>query len=178
MTRKSTPTTYGTVAVSIHWLTVILIVTLLASGMLADDTKDAASKASILSVHAPMGIAVLLLTLARLVWWWHFDARPEPLGGDPAWQEKTAKAVHALLYVVILSMASSGIALLILSEAGSILFAGEPGPLPDFSDFAPRVPHGIGAKILLLLFAGHAGAALYHHLIKGDATLRWMWFGR
>ncbi|AKI01189.1 cytochrome B561 [Hoeflea sp. IMCC20628] len=178
MTRKSTPTTYGTVAVSIHWLTVILIVALLASGMLADDTTDAASKAEILSVHAPMGIAVLLLTLARLVWWWRLDAWPEPLGGDLAWQEKAAKAVHALLYLVILGMAASGITLFVLSGAGAILFAGAPGPFPDFSDFAPRGPHGIGARILLVLFAGHAGAALYHHFIKGDATLRRMWFGR
>jgi cytochrome b561 len=178
MTAKSTSTTYGSVAVSIHWITALLIIGLLASGTLAEESADPATKARILSAHAPMGIAVLLLTLGRLAWWWRFDNRPAPLGGDPAWQEKTAKLVHGLLYLVILAMAASGIGLFVLSGAGDIIFGGAPGPLPDFTTFAPRVPHGIGAKTLLGLFVLHAGAALFHHFIKRDATLRRMWFGR
>ncbi|WP_375588882.1 cytochrome b [Hoeflea alexandrii] len=178
MTTKSTPNTYGSVAVSIHWITALLIIGLLVSGTLAEESADPATKARILSAHAPMGIAVLLLTLGRLVWWWRFDSRPAPLGGEPAWQEKTAKLVHGLLYVVMLAMAASGIGLFVLSGAGDIIFGGAPGPLPDFNTFAPRLPHGIGAKILLGLFVLHAGAALFHHFIKRDATLRRMWIGR
>jgi cytochrome b561 len=177
MTRKSSSTAYGAVAVGIHWLTVLLIVALLGSGMLADETSDPAAKARILTAHAPMGIAVLLLTLARLIWWWRFDTHPEPLGGDPAWQIKAAKAVHGLLYLVVLAMTASGIGLFVLSGAGDIIFGGAPGPLPDFNEFAPRLPHGIGAQLLLVLFVAHAGAALYHHFVKRDATLRRMWFG-
>lgn len=178
MTRKSSSTVYGAVAVGIHWLTVLLIIALLGSGMLADETRDPAAKALILSAHAPMGIAVLLLTLARLVWWWRFDTHPEPLAGDPAWQIKAAKAVHGLLYLVVLAMAASGIGLFVLSGAGDIIFGGAPGALPDFNEFAPRLPHGIGAQLLLGLFLAHAGAALYHHFVKRDTTLRRMWFGR
>ncbi|MDP3526504.1 MAG: cytochrome b [Hoeflea sp.] len=178
MSMKSSPTTYGAVAVSIHWLSALLIVGLLASGMLADETGDPATKARILSAHAPMGIAVLLLTLARIVWWWRLDSHPAPLAGDPAWQMKAARAVHGLLYIVVLGMAASGIGLFVLSGAGAIVFGGAPGPLPDFADFAPRVPHGIGAKLLAALFIGHAGAALYHHFVKRDATLTRMWFTR
>ena len=177
MTSKSSSTAYGTVAVSLHWLTVLLIIALLGSGMLADETSDPAAKAQILTAHAPMGIAVLLLTLARLVWWWRFDTHPEPLGGDPAWQTKAAKAVHGLLYLAILVMAASGIGLFALSGAGDIIFGGAPGPLPDFGGFAPRLPHGIVAKLLLALFVLHAAAALFHHFVKRDATLRRMWFG-
>jgi cytochrome b561 len=97
MTAKSTSTTYGSVAVSIHWITALLIIGLLVSGTLAEESADPATKALILSAHAPMGIAVLLLTLGRLAWWWRFDNRPAPLGGDPAWQETIAKLVHGLL---------------------------------------------------------------------------------
>lgn len=177
MTSKSSSTAYGTVAVSLHWLTVLLIIALLGSGMLADETSDPAAKAQILTAHAPMGIAVLLLTLARIVWWWRFDTHPEPLAGDPAWQTKVAKAVHGLLYLAILVMAASGIGLFALSGAGDIIFGGAPGPLPDFGDFTPRLPHGIVAKLLLALFVLHAAAALFHHFVKRDATLRRMWFG-
>lgn len=178
MSMKSSPTAYGAVAVAIHWLSAILIIALLISGMLADEATDAGHKASILTAHAPMGIAILILTLVRIAWWWRFDTQCEPLGGDPAWQVKMAKAVHGLLYLVVLAMAASGIAMFVLSGAGDIIFGGAGGPLPDFADFTSRIPHGIGAKLLLALFVGHAGAALYHHFIKRDATLKRMWFVR
>jgi cytochrome b561 len=178
MTRKSSATTYGSVAISIHWLSALLIIALFASGVLAENTTDPETKALILTAHAPMGISILVLTLFRLIWWWRFDTKPAPLGGDPAWQETTAKVVHILLYVVMLGMAASGIGMFVLSGAGEILFGGAPGPLPDFNEFAPRTPHGIGAKLLLALFVLHAGAAIYHHLIKRDQTLKRMWFPR
>ncbi|APC68490.2 hypothetical protein G7939_08750 [Ralstonia solanacearum] len=50
--------------------------------------------------------------------------------------------------------------------------------LPDFHAFAPRVLHGIGARLLLLMALVHAGAALYHHFIRRDGLLRRMWFGK
>lgn len=178
MAIKSSPTAYGNVAAGLHWLTALLIIALLVSGTVADNATEPAIKASVLTVHAPMGVTVLLLTLVRLFWWWRIDTRPPPLGGDPAWQERLAKAVHILLYLLILVMAASGISLFVLSGAGNILFGGAPGPLPGFADFAPRIPHGIGAKVLLALLVGHAGAAFFHHYIKKDATLRRIGFGR
>lgn len=176
MTMKSSSTTYGAVAVSLHWLSVLLIIALLGSGMLAEETVDPGAKASVLSAHAPMGAAILILTLGRLIWWWRFDTHPEPLPGGPAWQAIAARAVHGLLYLVLIGMAASGIGMFALSGAGDMIFGGAPGPLPDFNDFAPRIPHGIGAKLLIILLAGHAGAALYHHFVKRDATLKRMWF--
>lgn len=175
MPLKSTPSTYGNVAVSIHWLTVILIIALLASGFRAAGTIDPAAKAALLRIHAPMGGAILLLTLTRLVWWWRFDKKPAPVEGGPAWQERIARYVHILLYIVVLGIAVSGVSMFVVSGAGPIVFGGT-GILPDFTDFPPRTPHGLGARALLALAALHAGAALYHHFIKRDVTLKRMWF--
>jgi len=77
---------------------------------------------------------------------------------------------------VMIGMAASGIGMFVLSGAGDILFGGAPGPLPDFDNFAPRVPHGIGAKLIIALLALHIGAALYHHFLRRDQTLRRIWF--
>lgn len=176
MSAKSSPTTYGKVAVAIHWLSVALILALLGSGFRAGQTTDLAAKAFILKAHAPLGIAILLLTLTRLIWWWQFDSKPKPLGNAPEWQERIAQLVHVAFYIVIIGMAVSGISMFILSGAGDILFNGAPGQLPDFSQFLPRVPHGIGAKVFVGLLILHAGAALYHHFIRRDETLRRMWF--
>ncbi len=176
MSAKSSNTSYGYVAKSIHWVSLILIVALLASGFRAAETVDATAKAQILSAHAPLGIAILILTLLRLIWWWAIDTKPAIVETSPRWQERAARAVHILFYIIIFGMGASGIGMLVLSGAGPILFAGTEGTLPDFTLYAPRGPHGFGASAIVVLITVHAGAALYHHFVQRDATLRRMWF--
>ncbi len=64
----------------------------------------------------------------------------------------------------------------ILSGAGPILFAGADGPLPDFDTLGPRVPHGLGARLLIALVVLHASAAIYHQYVRKDGLLSRMWF--
>ena len=162
---KSSPDRYGSVAVTIHWLTAILIV-----------AADSAIQAGFLRVHIPAAIIVLLLTLFRIVWWWRFDRKPIPVEGPPPWQGRFARFVHVAFYVVILGMVASGIGMMVLSGAGPIIFGGS-GDLPDFHDYPPRVPHGIGAPLLIVLLVFHAGAALYHQFVLRDGLLGRMWYG-
>lgn len=178
MSRKSSDLHYGTVAVTLHWLSALLIIVLLGSGFRAGQTIDPVAKADILRFHAPLGITILLLTLARIVWWWRFDTKPAAIGSEPRWQEISAKTVHVLFYIVIIGMTASGIGMLVVSGAGPILLGGAEGTLPNFNLFLPRVPHGLGARAMVALLVLHAGAALYHHFVKRDVTLRRMWFGR
>ena len=177
MSMKSGSDRYGTMAVSVHWLSAALILVLIASGFRAAGTVDPAVKAQLLRIHVPVAIAVLLLTLLRVVWWLAIDRRPDPVVGPPLWQERSARVVHLLFYVVILGMIASGIGMMVLSGAGSIIF-GQGGVLPDFWKFAPRVPHGIGARLLFALLVLHVGAALYHHFVLRDGLLWRMWFGK
>jgi cytochrome b561 len=178
MAIKSTQTKYGTVAVTIHWLSALLILALLGTGFCAANTIDPVAKAQILSVHAPLGIAILILTLIRIAWWRFADHKPDPVSGSSAWQNRGARIVHVLFYVVIIGMSASGIGMFVLSGAGEIIFGGGIEPLPDFNDYSPRIPHGIGARIFVALLLAHVGAALYHHSIKRDNALRRMSFGK
>ncbi|MGJ8532082.1 MAG: cytochrome b [Alphaproteobacteria bacterium] len=171
---KSTKQSYGRFAVSIHWLSAILILVLLGSGLRSDMTLDPAVKIMILRVHIPVAILVLVLTVVRLVWWWRFDKKPAPLDGTPSWQESIAVWTHRLLYVLLFVMLGSGIGLSILSGAPDAVFGN--AELPDFSQYPPRIAHGIAAKILAGLIVLHAGAALFHHFMKRDVTLKRMWF--
>lgn len=175
---KSTSSKYGNVAITIHWLSALFILALLGSGFRAGSLVDSAAKASVLSVHVPLGIIILLLTLARVAWWVFADRKPNHQTGDPAWQTMSAKVVHFLFYIVIFGMAASGIGMMILSGAGSILFGGSDTPLPDFWNYLPRIPHGIGARVMVALLVLHVGAALYHHFIKKDGLIWRMWFGK
>ena len=177
MSIKSTELRYGFVAILLHWTTAVLILVLILSGFRADGMTDSVAKAGVLSLHVPLGISVFLLTLLRLVWWRVADRKPAPLP-MPRWQDRSAHAIHVLFYVVILGMGASGMAMLALSGAAPILFGESSVALPDFHDFGPRAPHGLGAMVLVAMFVLHAGAALYHQLVKRDGLLSRMWFGR
>lgn len=175
---KSRSDRYGAVAVTVHWLSAALILVLLGSGFRAGNEADVTAKAEFLRVHIPVAVAVLFLTVFRIVWWWRFDDKPLPVVGAVALQERLARWVHLGFYVLILGMVASGTGMMALSGAAPAVF-GLPDAmaLPDFNLYPPRVPHGIGAMLLVVLLVLHAGAALYHHFMRRDGLLRRMWYG-
>lgn len=175
---KSTPNRYGALPVTIHWLTALLILMAIITGFRAGGSVDPAVKADLLRVHIPAAIVILLLTLVRIVWWFFLDKKPLPVKGAPAWQEWLARAVHLLFYIVILGMVASGIGMIVLSGAGPAIFSGTATELPNFLQYGPRIPHGLGANLLVALLVAHVGAALYHHFIRQDGLLWRMWYGR
>jgi cytochrome b561 len=178
MALKSTQDRYGAVAITIHWLAAALIVALLVSGFRVSGAADPAAKAAFLRFHAVMGVAILVLTLARIAWWWFADRKPLPVAGQPPLLHRAASAVHVVFYVVIVGLAASGIGMMVLSGAGPIVFGAASGTLPDFWTVPPRVPHGIGVRVLIALLILHVAGALYHHFIRGDRLLARMGIGR
>jgi cytochrome b561 len=175
MSRKSTSTRYGSVAVAIHWTSAAAIVLAFAAGWVVANVAAPAGQPPILIAHIALGTCVLLLTLLRIVWWLVADQRPAPPAGQPEWQRTTAGLVHGALYLIVLVMAASGIVTVLLSGAIPAMVAG--GPVPDFSGLAPRLVHGLLSRLLLLLLAVHVGAVLYHHFVRGDRLLARMGIG-
>jgi cytochrome b561 len=178
MALKSTQDRYGAIAIVIHWFAAALIVALLISGFRVSGAADPATKAASLRFHAVMGVAILALTLARIAWWWFADRKPRPVEGQPALLHRAATAVHVLFYVIIVGLATSGVGMMVLSGAGPIVFGGASGALPDFWNYPPRIPHGIGVRVLIALLILHVAGALYHHFVRGDRLLARMGIGR
>lgn len=176
MALKSTPDRYGTVAVWMHWLSAVLILVLLATGFRAANALDAGGKALLLRLHVPLAVAVLLLTLARIGWWLGYDQTPEPVDGSTSGEQRLARAVHVLVYAVLLAMSLSGIGMMILSGALPAIFTDHPVWLPSFWRYPPRLLHAFGARLLLALLAFHIAAASYHHVVRRDRLLRRIWF--
>jgi len=175
MSLKSTPARYGSVAITIHWASALAVVLAWIAGFVVANTMPAGPGTPILLVHITLGLIVFALTLLRLLWWFALDHRPAEVGGQPRWQRLLAGSVHAALYVLLLLLASSGIATLILSGAVPTLLAG--GPIPDLSGLVPRIAHGIMSRVLLGLFVLHVGAALFHQFIRHDHLLARMGVG-
>lgn len=168
---KSSVDRYGAVAIAIHWIAAALILALLVSGFRAANLSDAATKAGVLRFHVAGGLLVLLLTLARIAWWAFADTKPLPVAGASRLQNGLARVVHVLFYIVTLGMAASGIGMMVLSGAGAILFGDAGGLLPDFTRFPPRVPHGLGGRLMVALFVLHTAGALHHQFILRDRLL-------
>jgi cytochrome b561 len=170
---------YSPLARILHWGAALAILGLLGTGFAAANAADAAGKAALLRLHLPLGLLALALTLLRLVVWWR-DARagrrPAPAPGTPAWQGGAAKAVHLLLLALSLGMVASGVGMVALTGAAPAIFGG--GRLPDFHEVLPRIPHGIGGRLLALLVLLHVAAALHHALVRRDGTLARMGLGR
>jgi len=175
---KSTPSHYGAIPVTIHWLTALLILIAIITGFRAGGSIDPAAKVALLRVHIPTAIAIFLLTIGRIVWWLFLDRRPLPVQGSSAWQVWLARAVHLLFYVVILGMVASGIGMILLTGAGPAILRGQGAELPDFTLYLPRTVHRHGAIFLVALFIMHIGAALYHHFMRRDGLLWRMWYSR
>lgn len=177
MSYKSTPEQYGRVAVALHWMGALLVLTALVVGFRAADLADAEAKAALLRVHVAAGISAAVLTAGRAAWWL-IDRRPLPMAGIGRLEARLAYGAHLVIYAAIFVMAASGVATVLLSGAWPVLFATTGGELPDFADYPTRTVHGAGAQVLSALLLLHVGAALYHHFVRRDRLLRRMWFAR
>jgi len=178
MPARSSATRYGSVAITIHWLTAIAVFGMLASGLIASGMTDEAGKVTLLRGHAIMGVLIGVLTVLRIIWWWAIDRRPGDVAGISRLQARASRFVHYALYAVVLVLVSSGLATLVLTGANLQLFGGAPLPLPDFNLAPPFTVHGILARVLIALLIGHIGAALYHQFVRHDHLLARMGLGR
>lgn len=165
---------YGGIAVGIHWVTALAIVLLLASGLAAANWSGPVP-VNLIRIHVVLGISVVVLTILRIIWWLAVDTRPVGIGGVPRWQALAARAVHVLLYLIVLVMGASGLGLLVLSNALPALIGD--APLPDFALFPPLLVHSLAAKVLIGLAVLHVAAALFHQFVRRDRLLARMGLG-
>lgn len=151
------------------------MVVLLGSGLRAGLSVEPEVEAQALRVHLPVATLVLVLTVMRLFRCLRVETKAVPLPGVPQWQASLAHCVHRGLHFALLALLASGIAMSLLSGLPAALFG--TAPFPELVDLPPRLGHRIAAIALGGSLAAHVGAALYHHLILKDATLRRMWRG-
>lgn len=172
----NTPERYGTAAILMHWLMVLLLV----GSYVTMEFEHAlpGSEASVEAWHYMFGLSVLVLAALRLAVRLVGPApqiRPQP----PAWQRRVAKLTHAALYLFMIAMPVLG--WLTLSGEGEI--ARVPGlglPIPVLAGVGEPLGetteelHKIVAVAGYWLIGLHTAAALYHHYLVRDDTLRRM----
>lgn len=167
-----------------HWLGAAMVFGMLGLGFFmtrADLT--AAAKFDLYQTHKTFGFLTLLLTIARLATR-ALVAAPASLATHSRLVAKASRAAQFALYFGMLGMGLSGwtrvsaaivpipIELFGLGVAPAI------APMnPELSETMARV-HAALAYALATLVAVHVAAALKHHFVDRDATLRRMLGGR
>lgn len=163
----------------LHWLMAILIVAMLYVGV--GMVASLSHRDALLALHRPLGIAILLMAVLRLVY--RLRHRPPTLPADLSrWQQYAAHASHWLLYVLMLAMPLIGWAMLSAGGYPVGLFAGivlPPILSHDASLYAGlRALHGVLAYLFFAMILLHAAAALSHAWMRGDGVFSSMTWRR
>ncbi|MBU1192103.1 MAG: cytochrome b [Gammaproteobacteria bacterium] len=175
---KNSSTDFGAIAITLHWVVVLTVIGLFISGLWMtgldyyDDWYHRAPE-----LHKGIGVLLFILLLAKLVWRW-LDPLPKSDTTHKVWEQWAARAAHLLLYVLMFAV----------MIAGYLIPTADGQPLQVFGLFSvPATLSGIdnqediAGEIHELLAFGlvglaivHALAALKHHFIDRDRTLKRM----
>jgi len=175
--KPDTRARYGSVSIALHWVMLLLIACVYACIELRGNfPKGSDIREGLKAWHFMLGLSVLLLVLARVVVrLTGTTPRVEP--DPPRWQNRSAKLMHVALYALMIGMPLLG--WLVLSAGGkAIPFFGLQlpaliGESKSIAGWAKEL-HETGGTIGYLLIGLHAAAALFHHYVVRDNTLRRM----
>lgn len=175
---KNTSTDYGFVAIALHWLVALAVLGLFILGiwMTGLDYYDAWYERGP-DLHKSIGVLLLIAVAIRLAWR-RLDPTPGPVATHAPWERHLAGTTHIALYALLFAVMIAGY---LISTAdgrpvhvfGLFSVPATLSGIDNQEDIAGEV-HELLAYILIGLATLHAFAALKHHFIDRDRTLRRM----
>ena len=166
-------TNYDNVAIFLHWATALLVVVQFALA----ETWDYFAKSTqegLQSLHVSLGVLLAAVVVARIVWRLiPGHQRPAIVSG---WVKLASKAVHYLLYALLVAQAGLGFGFRWAQghPAGFFGLFAIPGPYGALDRATRHTLHDLHEKVgwaIIILAFGHALAALYHHYRLHDRVL-------
>ncbi|MGH6887582.1 MAG: cytochrome b [Rhizomicrobium sp.] len=186
MVLTNTPSRYGTVAMTLHWLIAALLLTNIALGLyMAEIMADRdPMHGAVLQFHKSVGLTVLMLSLLRVAWRIVNPAPPLPQTMSPT-TKRLAHLSHFFLYIFILVIPLTGWAMVSAERSGAPtnFFGLLHWPnLPFFAHLARpekiSLHHGFNVAHLYLALSAlalvpiHIAGAFYHRGRKDDVLAR------
>ncbi len=152
----------------------ILILPMLYYGFTHDSIpKD--ERLSFFQNHAGLGLVILVLMVARLIWR-RLHPAPELPADLPRWQQIASKATHHGLYLLVIMQPLIGLMMATTSKFNLKAFGVlglQISPNETIND-AGHWLHGVNAWVITTLIGLHVVVALYHHFIRKDTVLKRM----
>lgn len=171
---------YGAVAMVLHWLMALLLIALIVVGLYMVSLPDAGfttKKIVLILYHKEYGILALALGTLRLAWRIN-NVLPMLVEHIPDWQKVAARFVHLCFYGLMFALPITG--WLMSSAAGIPVYLFGSYSLPDLIARNENLFHelieihkGLSFALIACILV-HAGAALRHHFLLKDGTLKKM----
>ena len=191
MPYSNTHSTYGGVAKTFHWLTALLMFTVIPVGYFANELAhaikdpaittteaDLTQAAFLFSLHKTLGVILFFVAIARVLWAFT-QPKPGLLNAENIPEAFAAETIHWLLYGSLILAPLSGW----IHHAATTGFAPIWLPFGQTLPFVPKDPafaefmsglHYVFVWTLVAALALHIAGALKHHIIDRDSTLRRM----
>lgn len=160
----------------LHWLLAIMVLAMVFIGVSMVSTLKPRFL-TLISIHKPLGMAILALAVLRLGVRWRLGAPPLP-ADLPRVQVLAAKLSHVVLYALLIAMPLVGWGM--LSAGGypvviyGSLYLPEILPHNDQLHAILRTTHTVLAYMFFATILLHVAAALFHALIRRDGVFRAM----
>ncbi|KZN36205.1 cytochrome B561 [Pseudoalteromonas luteoviolacea CPMOR-2] len=188
MTIKNTKLDYGCIAKWLHWTTAFLFLAAYIVVYYRQWFTEAKTPENwtALQLHLSFGISIMVIVALRIIWR-ALNNQPQPEPGTKL-EHLAAHCGHFLLYAIMIIAPITGYIGTGVSTEFFFMF-----DIPKFESTAMYqylVVDGLGltfseferpidfihkdilgAWLIWILIAGHAGAALFHHYVKKDRTL-------
>lgn len=168
---------YTGIAIGLHWLIGLMILTSLGVGLYMVGLSLSPDKLRLYSWHKWAGVTIFMLVLVRSLWRLTHPAPPLP-DDVPVWQRKVAEATHYALYALMIVIPLTGWLMSSAKGFQTVYFGVV--PIPDLL----AKNEGLGETLALVhrylnysmigLVIAHIAAALKHHFIDKDDILRRM----
>jgi len=172
---RNTNSTYGLVAVALHWVVALAVIGLFVLGlwMTELDYYDPWYKAAP-DIHRSIGVLLFLAVAVRLAWRL-MDSPPPPMSTHTAIERRLARIAHGLLYLLLFAVMIAGYLVSTADGRPVSVFGLFEVPatfsgLENQEDMAGDI-HLALAVTLVSLAGLHALAALKHQFIDRDGTL-------
>lgn len=174
-------TYYSGVAVTLHWLIALMILSNILLAWIHDEVGRDTS-AMLMLWHKSTGILVLLLSLIRVAWRVAHPAPPYP-AGLPKWEQLSSRIVHWGFYLIMIAMPVTGWIMTSGPKAktGLTLYGIVPWPMLGFVHTAQGQTatiwhaigetHGLLAYLAYVLIVLHVAAALKHQFVDRDVIM-------
>ncbi len=181
MSSQSASERYSTPSIAMHWAMVLVFVAVYALINVAEGfEKGSAGRQMARDWHFTFGLLIFALVWVRIVLRL-LGTRPPIRPESSALMAKLAKAGHLALYGLMV----------VLPVVGWLVLSARGKPIPFFGLDLPALIapdkalgrqlkeiHELGGNVGYFLIGGHAVAALFHHHVLKDNTLRRMGFVR
>ena len=165
---------HDSTTIALHWISALLVAALWTIGQTVDVVPDGPLRIDYRSVHILLGVALGVVLLARLGWRLTRRETLPPL--DHGVLLAIARTTHWLLYALLIVAVMLGVANVWVRGDVILNLFQVPAYDPGNRALVHLVGgwHALAANAVLIVAGVHAAAALFHHYILRDATLRRM----